>query len=175
MDYPKHVVVTVVLKSVDPLVFDIESDDLPKDEKGNLKFCNDGHPGFQIEFELDDRTGLNYLFPPNKNKQDAIWSKMGASACPTSECHEVFKIQSVRPHEKSVVVQNANQGATVGDFGYTLQVTNTGGKPYLPLDPGGVNQNGPISRDKSTAALLLAGVALGVLGTLGTQALLMSG
>ena len=170
---PKHAVVTVVLNSDNPLDFDIESDDLPKDANGDLVFHNDGHPGFQVEFELDDKLELGYLFPPNNNKQDAVWSKLGTSVCPDSPCHEVFKVQSVRPHRKSLLVLNPNSGKVLGDFGYTLRVTKTDGAPYLDLDPGGVNQNGP-TQPFSKAALLIAGGVMGAVLALGAEALLFN-
>lgn len=172
---PKHAVVTVILKSDNPLDFDIESDDLPKDSDGNLVFHNDHHPGFKVEFELDDKLELGYLFPPNSNKQDAVWSKLGKGACPKSAAHEVFKVQSVRPHRRSVIVLNPNSSDsnTLGDFGYTLRVTKTDGAPYLDLDPGGVNQNGP-TRPLSRAALLIAGGVVGAVVALGAEALLFN-
>lgn len=169
---PKRVTVTVVLKSDNPLEFDIESDDLPKDEKGNLVFKNNDHPGFQVEFELDDKMNLGYLFPPNALKKDAVWSKLGTS-CPTAACDEVLKVTSVRPHRKAVVALNMNADPILGEFRYSLQVAKTNGPPYLSLDPGGVNQNGPTS-PRSIALVFVAGGVIGSLLTLGTQALLYS-
>ena len=88
-------------------------------------------------------------------------------------CDEVLKVTSVRPHRKAVVALNMNADPILGEFRYSLQVAKTNGPPYLSLDPGGVNQNGPTS-PRSIALVFVAGGVIGSLLTLGTQALLYS-
>lgn len=123
---------------------------LPKDstkpDDELLIFRNNGRPGFELRFHLWDLTGKGYRFP--RNKDDAVWSKVGDDDCPDSEAHEVFKPIRVvdGPDEPMLVVHNDNpdeeNGGPLRKFRYTLNVTTTGTRPYLPLDPGGDDQNG---------------------------------
>lgn len=168
----KRVVVTVELRGDDPLDFSVVCKNIPKDGK-KFVFKNDHHNGFQIEFELDDKMNLGYLFPPNDIKEEAVWSQLG-TVCPDTPCSQVFEVMSVRPDRKTLIVHNPNVDPVLGEFAYTLRLTKTTGAPFLELDPGGVNQNGPV-RSRSTAAVFLAGAAVGVLATLGTQTYLMPG
>jgi hypothetical protein len=166
----KSVTVNVILRTDDPLAFDVDSNDLEKDKDGNLIFENNGHPGFMIHFDLDDQTGKGYVFPQNSKKDDAIFSKLGDSGCPASG-QEVFRPITVKPHRQTLIVHNPNEKPALGKFRYTLQVGLRGASKYLPLDPGGVNQNGP-TQPFSKAALLLTGAVVGALLTLGAEALL---
>lgn len=166
----KTVTVNVILLNDDPLDFSIQSNDLSTDADGNLIFENKGHPGFMVHFDLDDQTGKGYVFPQNSKKDDAIFSEMGDSGCPTSG-QVVFQPITVRPHRQTLVVHNPNVVPVLGKFRYTLQVGLRGASDYLSLDPGGVNQNGQ-TQPRSSASLLLAGAALGSLLTLGAEALL---
>ena len=69
-----------------------------------------------------------------------------------------------------------NKNRTKQDFGYTLQVTdNDYGASYLPLDPGGTNENGSFKSNLATIAVtLLGGAAVGSLLTLGIQSMMGS-
>lgn len=171
---PRNATVRVVLKSDKPLDFEIHSDDLPKDANGDLLFENDHHPGFKVEFKLEDVNNLGYLWPLPQNKEEAVWSKLGAQ-CPLAAAHDVFRPINIKPDRKTLVVDNPNVAPALGAFQYNLRVTKTGAAPYLDLDPGGLNQNGPISRSaSSTVAAFVAGAVVGSLLTLGTQTLLSS-
>ncbi len=169
---PKDAVVEVELHSDNPIDFTVTSTDLPIDAKGCLIFCNDHHPGFHIHFKFSDMTNAGYLFPPNNDKQEAVWSKLGAS-CPESPAHDIFTVISVCQDQKTLKVHNRNPEPALGEFHYTLRVTKDGGASYLPLDPGGFNQNGPSLMLFSPVVFVAGGVA-GSLLTLGTQALLSS-
>ena len=109
-----------------------------------LEFHNNNRPGFEIHFHLHDLTGKGYKFP--RNEDDAVWSQIG-DQCPTTEMHEVFEPKRVvQPDQTMLVVQNDNDkksGNPIGRFRYTLNVSTTGSRPYLPLDPGGDDLNGP--------------------------------
>ena len=172
MTKAKSATVQVTLQSEHPLRFDITSNDLPKDANGDLVFTNDHHPGFNVDFQFSDATLANYLFPPNAQKAEAVWSLLGASNCPTETASEVFQPLKVSSDCKTLTVHNSNEGPNVGHFGYTLRVTKDGGTTFLALDPGGLNQNGATSYSMSTAVAFAFGAAVGVLLTLGTQALL---
>ena len=168
---PKYARVAVTLRKVSPLDFDVTSTDLPMDADRNLVFRNNGHPGFKILFDLDDQTGENYRFPTNSKKQDGVWSKRGTK-CPDTAASDIFKVVEIPPHRQTMVVHNLNPQPAQGEFRYTLRVTKDGGKNYLPLDPGGVNQNGPSRAMKSlSAASIVLGVVAGSLLTLGAQQL----
>lgn len=110
-----------------------------------LLFKNNGRPGFELRFHLYDQTEKGYRFP--RDPDDAVWSTIGEGGCPTSEAHEVFKpIRVTQPNGTMLVVGNDNSernGEPIGMFRYTLNVTKTGSEPFLPLDPGGNDQDGP--------------------------------
>ena len=116
----------------------------------NITFYNQGRPGFVINFRLYDNTnggaGSGYEFPnppsvPGKESAWAMWSRQGKGCPPQNHGQwSEFTSQSVKDQGQTLVVVNQNQ--TVTEFGYTLRVTNDGGKCFVDLDPGGNNQNG---------------------------------
>lgn len=132
--------------TTDPPKFRIDSCLPSYDEKGDkiLEFHNNNRPGFEVHFHLHDMTGKGYVFP--KHEDDAVWSKIG-NQCPETEAHEVFEPKRVvQPDQTMLVVKNDNDkknGSPIGRFRYTLNVSTTGRSPYLPLDPGGDDMNGP--------------------------------
>nr|NUR37855.1 hypothetical protein [Sphingomonas sp.] len=113
----------------------------------HLVFYNRKHPGFDVTFHLIDETGLGYRFPQSSHREDAIWSQLGTS-CPANAIWEVFEKHSIQigPQGETVSAHNPNEGTPVGAFQYTLNVSRTGNPPYLPLDPGGTNNNGSTSK-----------------------------
>lgn len=110
-----------------------------------LIFDNKGRPGFELRFHLYDQTEKGYRFPIDKDH--AVWSIIADKGCPTEEVDQVLKpVRVTQPNGTTLVVKNDNaekDGAPIGKFRYTLNVSTTGRAPYLPLDPGGVDQNGP--------------------------------
>ena len=166
MPSPWNVSVDVTLNSINPVSFTIDSKDLPKGGNGDLVFKNDGKPGFHISFNFTDATGLGYRFPPNKNKEEAVWSQLGSGVCPQASCSDVFHAIGVNePARTTLTVNNPNPSPAQGKFGYTLRVTSDEGKTFLSLDPGGDNMNGS-SRHFSTVAILavVATVAIVAIG-----------
>jgi hypothetical protein len=141
--------VAVTLESVNPLKYSIQptgSDPLPT-SNGALVFDNDHHRGFDIDFTFTDATKSGYLWPPTNLMHQAVWSKVGTSdTCPASPDAQVFHATGVDKSCTVLSVNNPNPSPAQGAFQYTLCVTNDCGTSYLPLDPGGVNNNGPISR-----------------------------
>ena len=116
-----------------------------RDEK-YLVFENNLRPGFKILFQLHDLTTHGgYTFP--RRPDDAVWSKIGED-CPhagTSEGNEVFDpVRIIEPDRTTLVVRFENTNP-IGDFRYTLNVTKTGERPFLELDPGGTGMNGQSS------------------------------
>jgi hypothetical protein len=110
-------------------------------QNGNIMFENNHRPGFNIEFNLYDETGNNYVFPPQSKVKEACWSKVG-TACPTSEVWEVFDPKRVTNAGSTLEVYNDNPSPSLGAFKYTLRVTKDGGTTYCELDPGGGDMNG---------------------------------
>jgi hypothetical protein len=139
--------VFVYLHSQTPGDFTVESYLQSDPGSSNLVFYNRHHPGFDVTFHLIDETGLGYRFPQASNKQDAIWSQLGNS-CPTTPVWEVFDKHGMilGPQGLSITAHNPNEGTAVGEFRYTLNVSQSGNPPYLALDPGGTNNNGSTSR-----------------------------
>src|ERR1700754_4616203 len=87
------VLVDVYLVSDEPKEFHVESY-LQNAKNQPLNFHNNGHPGFNVTFELHDETGKNYSFARGPNKEDAVWSQLG-SACPLTGIWEVFDKDSI--------------------------------------------------------------------------------
>ena len=178
---PRVVDVDVTLNSVTPLDFSVapRGNSLPTGPGGELIFRNAGHRGFEVHFHLQDNTNLGYRFPPHSQKHEAVWSELGTGKCPSSQVREVFHvIRVVESAGMSLEVLNPNPPipdppnppAGQGKFGYTLRVTNDGGRTYLCLDPGGDNQNGPVSRYDWSAAL--SGSLAGAVAAIGTAVIL---
>ena len=108
----------------------------------DLIFHNRRRPGFVVKFHLHDETGQGYLFPKEKDEEDALWSRMG-DGCPPDNYGkqwDEFKVQKIINGRQTLVVRNLNKTKT--HFGYTLRVTKDDGATYRDLDPGGDNQNG---------------------------------
>ena len=170
---PKKVHVNVILHpagSNPP--FHFATTDLPLGPNNVLTFVNSGHPGFHVYYDLDDSQNPGYLFPDSPipdHLGEALYSKPQAG-CPNNKGQwGQFKALGVENSGKTLLVHNRNQ--SIVNFGYTLRVTKDGGASYLPLDPGGVNQNGP-QRNFSLAVVLIVGAVVGSLLTIGAEALL---
>lgn len=114
---------------------------LPVDPSGNIIFENNHRPGFNVRFNLYDETGDGYLFPPDRKVKEACWSQVGTS-CPRTQVWDVFDPIRVINGDQTLVVYNDNPSPPLGQFKYTLRVTNDGGSTYCDLDPGGTDMNG---------------------------------
>lgn len=142
---PWSVDVYVYLQSGTLGDFSIESYLQSNPTSKNLIFYNRHHPGFIVNFHLIDETNSGYRFPLASNAEDGIWSQMG-DQCPTSDnpVWDVFTFESIKVSDQGMTLSayNPNVAPVLGDFRYTLNVSQGGTAPYLPLDPGGTNQNG---------------------------------
>jgi hypothetical protein len=139
------VIVDVYLHSEAAGDFDIESYLQSSPPSKKLIFWNNGHPGFNITFNLHDETNLGYKFVGAPNEEDSIWSQLGGTGCPGAPgAWEVFDKTSITITNAGMVMKafNQNPSPAQGDFRYTINVTKDGGTTYLPLDPGGTNNNG---------------------------------
>lgn len=180
MPNARTVFIDVLINEIDPLDFDVKpsAKNIPPLITGTdgIVFQNDHHDGFEIHFELQGNT-FGYFFPPNNQKHDAIWSQKG-SACPDqSGVWDVFQpikvVEPVNPlpgpgpvERRTLIVRNKNPGPPPGQgkFMYNLRVTN--GTDWKNLDPGGDNQNGPITRFDWSYALVGVGSAIATTATI---------
>lgn len=173
---PKDVRVTITINSTQKGDFTVEPDppgSLPKGTQNDLIFKNNGHSGFWVFFDLKDPNNLGYKFPTdNQLVNETLWSELGDGVCPTKSVWDVFTPRKVLNGGMTLKARNENPSPAQGKFGYTLRVTNDGGKTYLDLDPGGDNKNGGITRNTFSTAALVVGMIAGVVVTLGVQALL---
>lgn len=152
--------------------FHFETSDLPMGPDNHLYFTNQCHPGFLIHYDLQGNNA--YVFPDSSISTDYLHEALYCHAhanCPTSKATwGQFTGQSVEQAGKTLVVLNKNDSPA--NFAYTLRVTNDRGSHYLPLDPGGTNRNGGVLKNSSSATLVaIGGAVVGVLLTLGAQAL----
>lgn len=175
-----HVQVFIDDPDANPADFHFETTDLPLVPKNHLHFHNCGHDGLHVYYHLQDpKHGFLFpqesLFPPSPPDQHlsaALYSAVN-SPCPTSAGQwGQFKALCVEDEGATLVVHNKNQSQA--NFGYTLRVVNEQGR-YLDLDPGGTNQNGPITMSSSTYLALGAatGVAAGIASALVTTTALV--
>ena len=156
---PRDVLVEVHLHPDRDPPFHLASPHLPTNSDGEFEFKNQGHPGFNINFVLQEPTH-GYLWPENKHKKQAVWSEAGGGACPDSEIWDIFRAIRITPDRKTLVVHNGNtQQTELGKFGYTLRVVKDP-SDWLELDPGGDNQNGPIGRFDWSYAMVGIGSAV---------------
>ena len=170
---PKEVHVKVFLHPTSNPKFHFETSDLPLGPDNSLTFENHGHPGFYVHYDLQEPIH-GHLFPGDTiddHLDEALFSK-AQSSCPSTKGQwGQFKAKEVTNQGKTLIVHNQNQSKV--QFGYTLRVTDDHGTTYLPLDPGGLNQNGPRLAVKASIAIAAAvGAAVGSLVTIGVQAAL---
>lgn len=136
-------------------------------KNGKLEFNNDKHPGFDVQFDLDDKDDTGFRFPDDPDRAIAVKAYTGAEpSCPQyGETYGEFVPVSVEEDNTRLVVYNVNKTPT--NFKYTLFVTkDPHGKDPLceEIDPIGSNQNGP--RYDSSFGVLAMVVGAGVIGLL---------
>lgn len=158
---PKDVWVDVHIDNPDskPPLFHFTSKDLTVGPNNVLTFNNNGHPGFYVHYRLvDPRHGYTFPGPAiNGYLDEALYSKVG-KGCPDAPPQwGQFTAYAVNGTTLELTVWNKNESNA--DFAYTLRVTKDGGANYLPLDPGGINNNGPSGR-LSPAVLIAVAVAV---------------
>lgn len=152
MSDPKDTYVTLSFRPGEDPPFLLQSNDLPTGRDGELIFKNDGHPGFWVNYKLDESFG-DYVFPNDKDQ--ALCSAViadGQNSCPDEGVWSEFYPHKVKDGNRTLVVRNINgklpKGKDEVRFGYTLYVTENrnGDGDFLGLDPIGSNQNGNFAR-----------------------------
>lgn len=144
MPNPKEVHVDVIAKadasSPDGVSFNLSSNLGANDR---LKFSNDKHPGFIVNFNLkdDDNTGVKFLSQP----EDAMWVRtfdaQTPDPCPRCEMYwDQFKAIDVKKNNKQLVVRNLNQYEQL--FAFSLRFSKPGSADPILYDPIGENENG---------------------------------
>ena len=147
---PMDVEVRVVLTPSQNPKWHLES---PLLQDNKLTFKNNGHPGFNVLFKIEDPESSGYQFPNDKDMALAATPLIGPGTdCPDQGVSwNQFKPKEVindGVRNTTLRVHNPNAPGKECDFGYTLFMTlqPDGPGPYWPLDPIGSNQNGPVSR-----------------------------
>ncbi len=133
---------------------------------------------YRVRFDINKFNQSSLRFTPNKS--DALWVKLGTdtAACPTSACHlpDTFWIDDMDPAGEWIDVINMDMAQQ--EFWFTLNLvpkSDPTSTNYVPVDPGGGNQNGglPGSRsDFSAFGTFAAGLGVGALAYIGVQMLL---
>lgn len=134
-----------------------------------LTFRNNHHPGFIVDFVIDDPHGTGYLFPADKRK--AMWTKLldgTTDECVThSEHWSGFEATSVSSDFRTLTVSNPNRN--VERFAFTLRFTkNPQQGNCIDWDPIGNDMNGPrsfASLSPATMGGAAIGAAIGALAT----------
>jgi hypothetical protein len=138
-----------------------------------LVMQNNGNNGFLISFIIQPPAkpgDPQYYFPPDAQKDLAVTAQPLVNpndACPSvqngpgSKPWSLFKAKSVSADNKTLVVRDPNPQGKPTTFGFTLWVTTNpdGSGPYLPLDPIGDNQDGPINVSWGSVFVAVVAVA----------------
>lgn len=100
---------------------------------------------YRIRFEIEDFSGSPLRFVPDID--NVMWAQkgIGKNSCPTSACHlpGVFWVDDTHPQGKWIDVINMDM--TKEEFWFTLNLvdkSNPTSTTYVPVDPGGGNENG---------------------------------
>lgn len=156
-----------------------------KPKGDTLTFDNDGkYDGFDIRFHVVDETRKGFLFMDARKDANGdpdpnlapMWVKKvndPKDPCPDHEFWDEFKTTEVAPNNKTLHVYNRNTDKQLFKFAFMFSRTPHQEPFEIMYDPGGDNQNGPrpFTSKSLLAALALGGVAVGVILTLGVQAL----
>lgn len=151
MTKAKDVDVTVVLTPSQDPKWHLRSTLL---QGGKLVFQNNGHPGFNVFFKIEDPEGSGYQFPDNANMALAATPLAGpGTECPDqgtkwNQFNPVNVTKDKNGRNTTLEVNDPNAPGQSCDFGYSLFVTlqpdgSGGPSSYWKLDPIGSNQNGP--------------------------------
>jgi hypothetical protein len=128
---------------------------------------------YRLRFTIKDFSKSSLRFIPNQT--DVMWAQVGTT-CPTSACSlpAVFWVDDMDNGGKWIDIINMDM--TPEDFWFTLNfcdksVTNPTPSDYVPLDPGGGNQNTGLkgSGTQITTAAMTTGIATGAITGIATS------
>lgn len=161
----KHVDVDVIVtkdeSAPDGVRFKLSSDLGSSDR---LKFKNDKHPGFVVNFDIkdDDQTGVLFLLEPDQAMWVRTFQDGDPDPCPRSSMHwDQFEATEVKQQGKRLVVRNLNEFEQ--KFAFSLRFSKPGSANPILYDPIGENENGgggEISAFAIGGGVLLIGAAL---------------
>lgn len=149
----------------------IPSDQLLVFNKNTDKIKKVDH--YRIRFDIKQFSKSPLRFTPTQS--DVLWVKTGTgpATCPTSACHDIpdtIWVDAMDPDGEWIDVINMDM--SVEEFWFTLNLvakSDPTSTNYVPVDPGGGNQNGGLTKsgfDVASLGTFALGVAAGIL-TLG--------
>jgi hypothetical protein len=159
----KDVHIDVILLLGEKPPFKLASKDITIGPDNYIIFDNDkDHDGFMLHYTIKD-PNHGYYFPdsPITNYlKEALYSAK-QKPCPSRQGQwGQFTAHCVKDGGRTLVVHNRNATGQEGQFAYTLRVTDNAGGSYLPLDPGGLNNNGYTKPNNSSVVAFAAVTAL---------------
>lgn len=163
--------VDVVLDDPANRIFHFVSKDIDIGTHNEIAFANEGQPGFEITFRLQNPQG--YRFPANKD--EALWvTDQPTCVNSTNKLSHwcMFEAMSVDTPGHNLVVRNRNEVPQV--FGFAPVIRNVSTGDEWVLDPVGTNENGQTYKFyvADYLATAIGGMIAGALLLLGAQKLL---
>ena len=137
---------------------------------------------YRIRFDIKQFNQSPLRFTPNRD--DVLWVKAGSgsASCPTSPCHDMPDTLWVDNMDSAGEwIDVINMDMRKEDFWFTLNLVRKSDPTstnYVPVDPGGSNQNGGLSGSGTkfdVFAAVAAGAAAGIVAFFGAQLLLNNG
>jgi hypothetical protein len=131
---------------------------------------------YRLKFEIEDFSSSKLRFIPDS--KNVMWVQNGTS-CPTAPCSLPSVFWTDDLDKDGEWIEIINMDLVKEDFWFTLNlcdktITNPTPADYVPLDPGGGNQNeGSAGSDFQSYAL--AGTAAGAAAAMAAAALLSRG
>lgn len=134
---------------------------------------------YKIRFDIKGFSQSSLRFTPSED--DVLWVKKGTGPddCPTSPCHDLSDtIWVAAMDEAGEWIDVINMDMSKQEFWFTLNLVpknNPTSTNYVPVDPGGGNENGGLKRanfDLSSFGVFALGVGAGILALGGAQLLL---
>lgn len=137
---------------------------------------------YLIRFDIKNFSQSPLRFTPNA--ADVLWVKAGSGAanCPTAPCHDLPEtIWVADMDEDGAWIDVINMDMFKQEFWFTLNLvakTDPTSTNYVPVDPGGGNENGGSTRsldsfELGTFGAFALGVGAGILALGGIQLLLL--
>ena len=153
-----------VLDPAVPIIFNKDTDQMPKVDH------------YRIRFDIKHFSQSQLRFAPDIN--DVLWVHLGA-ACPQAPCYMPGVIWVADMDKDGEWIDVINMDMTVENFWFTLNLVpknDPTSKNFVPIDPGGGNQNGGLVATPpggtSASLAFVGGLLLGAVGTAAVTGLL---
>lgn len=129
---------------------------------------------YRIRFEIYDFNSSLLRFTPNEADMMWVQKGTGSGSCPTSQCYMPDSIWVDDYHPQGKWIDVINMDMRVEEFWFTLNLvdkSNPTSTSYVPVDPGGGNQNGGMAGSALTLnSMLVAGGTTGAIVGIGATA-----